>query len=213
MLFELTNVKFGDILNLPSIKIPEAKVTCIYGQSGAGKTTLLRLLNHLISPDEGTITFQGTDVSTCDPIKLRREVVMLGQTPVMFPGTIADNLNVGRGFAGLEQASDEDLKGILELVELEKPLDASVENLSGGEKQRIALGRVMLMNPKVVLLDEPSSALDEDTEHLVMERIVQWAQERQRSVVMVTHARWVVEKYGEERIELVRGRQQNGRES
>ncbi len=205
MLFQLRNIKYAGILDLPEADIPEGKVTCIFGESGAGKTTVLRMLNHLISPDEGTIKYRDKDVMDYDPVELRRSVVMLGQHPAMFPGTIADNLQIGRLFADKEQVSDDDLRAMLKLIKLDKPLDGEVETLSGGEQQRVALGRVLLMDPDVLLLDEPSSALDEDTEHMIIERVVQWAKDKQRTLVMVTHARWVVENYGDELLELAHG--------
>ena len=205
MLFELTDVTYAGILDLPEAGIPEGKVTCIYGESGAGKTTVLRLLNNLITPDTGSITFKGKNLMDYDPVELRRTVVMLGQNPAMFPGTLGENLQIGRLFAEKEPVSDDQLRAMLEWVQLKKPLQGDVDTLSGGEKQRVALGRVLLMDPEVLLLDEPSSALDEDTEHLVIERLVEWAREKQRTLIMVTHARWVVDTYGDERLELADG--------
>ncbi len=205
MLFLLEKVKVNGILELPHMEIPEQQVTCIFGESGAGKTTLLRLLNHLISPDQGTVYYRGQNLFDYDPVELRREVVMLSQTPIMFPGSIADNLQLGRRLAGKLDADRNELAKTLELVRLQKGLDEGVDTLSGGEKQRLTLGRVLLMDPPVLLLDEPSSSLDEDTERLIFDRLAQFAKEKERSLIMVTHARWVVNAYGDQKVELNQG--------
>lgn len=196
-MFQLSNVRYKDVLCIDSLHIPEGKVTCIVGPSGSGKTTLLRLLNHLISPDAGTITFRGTDLMEIDPVALRRKVVMLQQNPVMFPGTIRDNLVIGCRFAQRPLPHDSGMLSILNQVGLKHPLDADTAKLSGGEKQRIALARVLLMEPSVLLLDEPSSALDDETEKLVVDLITAEVRSRSRTLVMVTHSKTVARNYAD----------------
>src|SRR5688572_13102079 len=107
--FTLDNVRFGRILEVPHLEIPEGKVTCIVGRSGSGKTTLLRLLNRMISPDAGTILYRGTPITEIDPVELRRRVVMLPQSPVMFDGTIRDNLLIGLRFSDRPPVDDDTL--------------------------------------------------------------------------------------------------------
>ncbi|MFC4618832.1 ATP-binding cassette domain-containing protein [Camelliibacillus cellulosilyticus] len=94
-MFRLRHVKYKDILNIPNLDIEAGKVTSIVGESGSGKTTLLKLLNQLISCDEGEVFYNDVNVQTIDSIQLRRQVVMLGQTPVMFEGTVRENLAIG----------------------------------------------------------------------------------------------------------------------
>lgn len=204
-IFEFHNVRYKDIFRAAKLRIPDQTVTCVYGESGAGKTTLLRLLNHLISPTDGTLSYRGTDVTELDPVQLRREVVMLSQTPVMYDGTIRDNLAMGLRFSERPVPDDSRLEHSLEEVQLAKALDTDASKLSGGEKQRIALARVMLMDPRVLLLDEPSAALDEDTETLVIEHVVRYAKDQERPVIMITHARRIVEAYAEFLVEMEHG--------
>lgn len=169
-MFELENVLYKDILKIENLNIPKDKINCIIGESGSGKTTLLRMLNKLISPTSGDIFYNGRNLKSLDSVKLRRDVVMLPQNPIMFEGDILTNLTMGLRFSEKKIPSKETLIEILEKVKLNKSLEDSTKELSGGEKQRVALGRVMLMNPKVLLLDEPSSALDDDTEDTIFSR-------------------------------------------
>ncbi|STA93711.1 ABC transporter ATP-binding protein [Clostridium cochlearium] len=173
-MFLFKNVSYKNILNIRELNIPSHKVTCIVGQSGSGKTTLLRLLNKIISYDEGEILYNDKSLKTIDSIKLRREVIMLPQIPVMFNGNVKENLLIGIKFSEKPLVPDEILYEILEFVQLDKELSESVEKLSGGEKQKLCLARALLLNPEVFLLDEPSSALDEDTEHLIISSLVEY---------------------------------------
>ncbi len=192
--YSLQGVRYGDILDLPELEIPSGLVTCIVGESGSGKTTLLRLLNHLISPDAGVIYYYGQDLYTLDPVTLRRQAVMLGQNPLIFTGTLAENLQLGRDFAGVEPAPRELLEETLQRVHLAKDLDQTAATLSGGERQRLALGRVLLLKPRVLLLDEPSAALDEDTEEVVMDDLLAYAAQEASTLVLVTHNRALAQR-------------------
>lgn len=196
-MFTIKNLTYRNILNVNSLIIPSNKVTCIVGESGSGKTTLLRLLNKLISYDGGEILFNGESIDKIDSVSLRRQVVMLSQNPSTFKGNIRDNLLVGLRFSEKPIVSDDKLLETLDMVHLNKSLEASVENLSGGEKQRLALGRVLLLDPECLLLDEPSSALDEDTEHIIIEKIVQYAKENNKTLIMVTHSKKVAENFAD----------------
>lgn len=204
-MFHLKNVKYKQILNIEELIIPTQKVTCIVGQSGSGKTTLLRLLNQLISSDEGEISWKGTPLEEISPIQLRRDVVMLPQMPSIFPGTITDNLQIGLKFSEKPLAHDDLLAEVLQKVHLHKSLLDDADRLSGGEKQRLALARVLLLNPEVYLLDEPSSALDESTEHLLVESLVKNSKENNKTLIMVTHSKKIAEAYSDYIIEIQNG--------
>ncbi|NRW45340.1 ABC-type bacteriocin/lantibiotic exporter with double-glycine peptidase domain [Clostridium beijerinckii] len=97
-MFEIRNIKFRNILDIKFLNI-DKPITCVVGPSGSGKTTLLRMLNRLNVPDEGVILYNNKDISKIDTIMLRRNVVMLGQTPVIYSGNIEDNLQIGLEFS------------------------------------------------------------------------------------------------------------------
>lgn len=205
-MFHFREVKYKNILDIEDLVIPGKKVTSIIGESGSGKTTLLRHLNKLISCDEGEIFYKNHSLREIDSIELRRKVIMLPQTPAIFNGTIKDNLLIGLKFSDKSMVEDAELLRVLQLVHLNKTLTEDAEKLSGGEKQRLGLGRVLLMNPEVSLLDEPSSALDEETENLIIEKIVQFSREQQKTLVMVTHSKKIAEAYSDFIVEIKEGK-------
>src|SRR5690625_7228702 len=96
----------------------------------------------MITPDSGKITYLGKDLTTYDPVNLRREVVMLSQTPLAFEGTIEENLHMGLKFSEKQLATDEEMKTILIDMKLNKDLQEPINKLSGGEQQRIDIARV-----------------------------------------------------------------------
>lgn len=181
-MYKLEGVKFKNIISIEKLEIEDNKITCIVGESGSGKTTLLRLLNKLISSDSGKILYDNHDINEIDSVELRRDVIMLSQNPAIFPGTIRDNLLIGLKFSEKPLVSDSKLKEVLRIAELNKNLVDDAEKLSGGEKQRLALGRIILMDPKVLLLDEPSSALDEKTEKILIEKLVDYSKKKQKKL-------------------------------
>lgn len=205
-MFEFKDVKFKDILDIPALSIQKEQVTTLVGPSGSGKTTVLRMLNKMLSPTEGRILFQNTDLIQLNSVAHRRKVTMLSQNPAVFEGTVKDNLNVGLIFQKRDLPQDNVLRDILEKVKLQKSLDSPVQSFSGGEKQRLALGRVMLLKPDVYLLDEPSSALDEDTAQLIISMLVDYVRQEQKTLVMVTHAKTIAERYSDAVIEVTRGK-------
>ncbi len=209
-MFEFRRVKYKEVVDIPNLRINQG-LTVLMGESGSGKTTVLRLLNKMISPTQGQILFKGHDLSQIPSVAHRRAVLMLSQSPVMFEGDIRDNLVIGCRFQGKMEPEAEGLYEILASVRLNKPLDTPVQQLSGGEKQRLALGRVLLLDPAVYLLDEPSSALDDFSEDTIINLIAGHLKTTGKSAVLVTHARSMAEKYAGEIIEMAEGKIQNRR--
>lgn len=204
-MFEIKALKFKNILDIPFLKIRKG-ITCIVGSSGSGKTTLIRMLNGLNVPDEGEIYYNGEEISKMDTIKLRRKVVMLGQTPVIYSGSIEDNLQIGLEFSQKIPASKSTMIDVLKRVELEKELSDSCANLSGGEKQRLCLARVMLMNADTYLLDEPSAALDKSTEEFIIENFSKFVLENNKELIMITHSEQIADKFLDSIIRIEKGR-------
>lgn len=138
-------------------------ITVLLGPSGSGKSSLLRCFNRLEAPEAGVVRFRGRDVSAIDPLVLRRQVGMVFQRPIPFPGTVRDNLTVADSAAG-EAAMRETLERAGLPAEF---LDRLADDLSGGESQRMCLARALAAGPKVLLLDEPTSSLDEASREIV----------------------------------------------
>jgi putative ABC transport system ATP-binding protein len=158
----------------------------VVGPSGSGKTSLLRLLNRLDEPTSGTVFLNGADYRQLRPRDLRRRVGMVTQRPYLFPGTVAQNLRFGPKQRGEELPNDQ-VDELLSGVGLEGYAARNVANLSGGEAQRVSFARTLANAPEVLLLDEPTSSLDDDAKAEVEGMMQQIVRERGLTCVLITH--------------------------
>ena len=149
------------VLELEQFTLPRAGIVAVVGHNGAGKSTLLRLLALLEAPTEGQVLFNGAAVSRRAPASLRRRVTLVEQRPILFRGTVRENLVYGLGVRGIGHAA---LRGILgqvvERMGLASLLDRRRHELSDGEVQRVAVARALALRTDVLLLDEPASSAD-----------------------------------------------------
>jgi putative ABC transport system ATP-binding protein len=180
----------------------EDGVTVLQGPSGSGKSTLLRLLNRLVAPNAGVVRYHDEDLATRDVLAHRREVGMVFQAPVLFPGTVADNLAVAE-----PGASGEGPAALLDRCGLppEDFLAREAATLSGGEAQRACLARALATAPRVLLMDEPTSALDADATATI-ESLTRRLAADGVAIVLVTHDRGQATRLGDRVIALREGR-------
>lgn len=169
-----------------SISVEKGEVAAIFGPSGSGKSSLLRLLNRLDEPSEGTVLLDGEDYRGIAPRELRRRVGMLLQQPFLFPGSVAENLMYGPVMHG-ERLSPKSVDDLLDGVGLPGYGERDVARLSGGEAQRVSLARTLANGPEILLLDEPTTALDQAARLGVEELICNIIQQRGLTCVIVTH--------------------------
>lgn len=175
------------ILSHINIAIEKGEYLSIVGHSGSGKSTFLKLCCHLISPTEGHIFLDGTDLIQRNPTDLRKDVSYVFQTPVLFGKTVEDNLLFPCQVrnAPFDRVRANALLNRFRLAE--DIVSHPIQTLSGGEKQRIALVRSLLFSPKVLLLDEATSALDHENTQIVEHAIAELNQEG-ITVLWVTHS-------------------------
>jgi len=189
---------YGDFCALcdVSIEIPANKITAIIGPSGCGKSTFLRIFNRMneLIPGvcvEGQALMDGEDIFDMDVVDLRRRVGMVFQKPNPFPKSIFDNVAYGprahgvRDRAGLGEIVERSLRDAALWEEVRDDLGKSALALSGGQQQRLCIARALAVEPRVILMDEPASALD-PIATLRIEELIQALKEKY-TIVIVTH--------------------------
>jgi tungstate transport system ATP-binding protein len=209
-LFSLTGVRatFDDttVVSVDELALEEGKVTVLTGENGSGKTTLLRLLNGLLLPAEGSIAYRGRPLDADGMRAIRSESVMLHQSPLLFRGTVLQNVTFGLTIRGVPR-EERIRKSVFALSRVGLPGIGGrrVATLSGGEKQRVALARALVLTPKVLLLDEPTSNVDPDS-RIVVERIIREASASGTTVIMSTHTMELAYRLCDRRVRLEGGR-------
>lgn len=179
------------VLNVDRLEIKAGERVTILGPIGAGKSTLLRLLCGASLPSDGVLTLDGTDVRMIDPGDLRRDVGFAAQNARLFHGTVRDNLLLGAPYATEERMLEAlTVSGAIGFLGGNaRGLDAQIEEggsgLSVGQRQMLLLARLLVRNPKVVVLDEPSAWLDEHTEQGFIDRLGAWL--GGRTLIVATH--------------------------
>jgi ABC-type uncharacterized transport system, ATPase component len=207
-LIEFQHVSFSyegkTIIKDVSIEIEAGEYISIMGSSGSGKSTFLKLCCYLISPTEGKIMFNGVDMTQQNPMELRKKISYCFQTPVLFGETVKDNLAFP--YAIRKQNVDwERVKALFSRFNMGMDyVKRDIRNLSGGEKQRIALIRTLLFKPDILLLDEVTSALDVDNT-LIVEKAIEALNREGITVLWVTHNPEQGKKYADELLTIEDG--------
>jgi putative ABC transport system ATP-binding protein len=174
----------AEVLKGVSLKVYRGELITIMGPSGAGKSTLLRLINRLSEADSGTILVDSENIKTFDPRELRRRVGMVFQIPVVFRGSVRDNIAFGK------KLWDTDANVDSLAAEAAIPaglMDAAAANLSVGEKQRVCIARALANKPEALLLDEPTSSLDSAAAAKVESLLLRLQSEYSLTMLWVTH--------------------------
>lgn len=176
----------------------------IGGPSGSGKSTLLKVLATLLEADRGRLALDEQDASAMSPSAWRRRVAYVPQSPPMFDGFVRDNLAAGPSLSG-GALTEAQLGALLSRVGLDPALGArAARSLSGGERMRVAIARALANEPAVLLLDEPTAALDEESAATLLSLVRSLALDGM-SAVVVTHSRSHAAALGGTRLRLSDG--------
>ncbi len=174
-----------------SLYVAEGELLALLGESGCGKTTTLKMINRLIEPSSGKISVKGKDITSLDPVTLRRQIGYVFQGIGLFPHmTIAENISIVPELLNWEKDKiRERTAELLALVGLEASQykNRKPAELSGGQKQRVGVARALAAGSKIMLMDEPFGALDPITRNELQQEFSKLRQELKLTVVLVTH--------------------------
>lgn len=207
-LLDFRNVSFANdgktVLRNVSFVVEAGDFISIVGSSGSGKSTLLRLCSYLISPTSGDVFYKGANMTGYSPTELRKSISYCFQLPYLFGSTVKDNLDFPFSIRNIP-FNEARVKELFLLFNISTTLlNADVQNLSGGEKQRIALVRTLLFLPEVLLLDEVTSALDAENTRMV-EDAISSLNKGGITVLWITHDPEQSQKYANKIITLEAG--------
>jgi tungstate transport system ATP-binding protein len=177
------------VLDIPHLDLPAGRVYAITGPNGSGKTTLLSIFALLLSPSSGRVILQGREARAGSEMqRLRRRVTLIQQKPVLFTATVWNNVSYGlraRGLPGREIKAR--MEPVLEKLGLSDLAHRPARELSGGEAQRVVLARGLVLETPIVLLDEPTSFLDESIGLLFFDMLQAANQQRATTILVATH--------------------------
>jgi len=177
-----------DVLKIDSLDIQRGETLAVVGPNGAGKSTLLLALAHLLRPALGEIFFNGISVSKLDELEYRRKISFVFQSPLLLDMTVEQNVGLGLKFRGVSKEEAQERVGRwIKALDIESLSKRQAGQLSGGEAQRVSLARAFVLEPELLLLDEPFVALDPPTHASLLEDLTQILMQDHRTAVFVTH--------------------------
>jgi molybdopterin-binding protein len=185
-------VRYGaaDVLHVASFEVRRGEVLAVVGPNGSGKSTLLRILGLLESPTEGTVRVDGRPVTASSGLAQRRRMATVFQQPHLTRASVAENVAVGLRFRGVDSAEvARRVERWLERLAIAHLRERAAPELSGGEAQRVALARALVLEPDVLLLDEPFAALDAVARAGLIPEVGALLREERLTTVLVTHDR------------------------
>ena len=202
-------IQGNKILKNISFHTKESEIFCLIGTSGAGKSTLLRTFNRLQAISEGEIQINRKSIHSMTPQNLRKNAVMILQTPSLFEGTVEDNILFGvRLNASFDKADSKSLAtSLIQKVGLDPSLlERNASSLSIGQQQRVSIARSLAMKPSILLCDEITSALDPQSTIHIQNLLLTLKKEQKMTIILVTHNMDLVQQIADRVGLLIDGR-------
>jgi len=178
----------GDVLQVDTLDIQRGETLTVVGPNGAGKSTLLLALAHLLKPARGDIQFDGKSVNEWNDLEYRRRISFVFQSPLLMDMSVEQNVALGLKFRGVSKEESQERVGRwIKAMGIESLSKRRAGQLSGGEAQRVSLARAFVLEPELLLLDEPFAALDPPTRTKLLDDLSTLLAEDHRTAVFVTH--------------------------
>lgn len=196
MSLQIKNLSFGYkknqmILNNINLEIKQGEILGILGPNGTGKTTFIKCINNIHKPNEGRILYDGNNIMNLSQLNIAKIIAYVPQyTNNFFPMNVIDIVMMGRMPYVKKNYSDEDKEivfSIIKKINLEKFAFRNIKEMSGGERQRVFIARAMAQQPKIIILDEPTSSLDLYNQLFILHTITKLAKENNITIIMTIH--------------------------
>jgi tungstate transport system ATP-binding protein len=175
-----------DVLKIDSLTIKRGETLAVVGPNGAGKSTFLLALAYLLKPAQGEIVFDGKHQSQWNELEYRRKIAFVFQDPLLMDMSVEENIALGLKFRGIKNSGEQIIKWS-KAMGVESLLKRRAGQLSGGEAQRVSLARAFVLNPDLLLMDEPFSAVDPQTRNQLLKDLSNVLQKEKRTTIFVTH--------------------------
>ena len=196
-----------EVLRVPALEVHAGEVLAVIGPNGGGKSTLLRVLAFLERPATGEVRFRGRPVDAARALAERRRIALVFQQPLLADATVAENVALGLRFRGAPLAESEArVAHWLGRFNIAPLRGQRARALSGGEAQRVALARALVLEPELLLLDEPFASLDQPTRETLIPDLAAILRERRVTTVLVTHDRSEAQAFADRVAVLIGGR-------
>ena len=193
------------VLEIEHLAVQKGEVLAVVGPNGAGKSTLFLTLARLLKHERGTIHFNGS--KSTSTLEYRRRIALVLQEPLLLDASVRENAAVGLGFRGVSKTeSDRRVGHWLERMGVAHLADRSARKLSGGESQRVSLARAFVLEPELLLLDEPFTALDSPTRARLLEDLKSVLAETSTTTIFITHDLREAERLGTRMAVMLKGR-------
>ncbi|MCF6290120.1 MAG: ABC transporter ATP-binding protein [Desulfobacterales bacterium] len=213
MLYELSGLtrvfNSRTVLDIPDLTMEKGRIHALLGPNGSGKTTLLNLLAFLDAPTAGTISFGSGPVRFTESflLPLRRRVVLVDQHPILFTASVYANLEFGLKIRRIrKEVRDKKIRAALEMVDMQDFIHARGQTLSGGETKRIALARALVLEPEVLLCDEPLANVDAGNQERILAILGRINTLQRTSIIFSSHDQPLAERLARNKLYLDNGR-------
>lgn len=194
------------VLDISEITIKQGSILVLMGPNGSGKTTLIKILSQLEEKNTGGIYYQGEKINKKDSLKVRRKIGFIWQKPLLYRGSVYDNIALGLKYRKMRKAEiQKRVYQVLDRLKITDLKDREARKLSGGEQQKVSIARTLITEPGLIFIDEPNTSLDVESIGLI-EEIIREEVKKGVGIVLVTHNFYQAENLADEIIILRKGK-------
>lgn len=205
-MYKISNLEYKKIFFIEYLEINPQDFLIIYGESGSGKSTFIKLLCGQDYDYQGSILLNDFELKTLNKMEIMKKISMMGQRVYLLKETISDEIKEICSLFNLIY-DEVKIKELLKIVNLDKDIHENVNLFSGGEKERIAILRTLYLDKQIIILDEPTAALDKITTQKLMANLEKYIKDKEKTLIMITHNQDIIKNTKYKRYEVKKWKQ------